>query len=274
MRNCLRADFVRLFRSRFFRALMIFFFGTGVFVVLDEYSSSLDDNLLSLVIPIMLLGAIFAAFFIGTDYSVGTIRNKLIVGNGRAAVWFSNLIVCCAAAELMTLSIFLPMVVIGAIIGKGYIQTAAELLFKLLIENIALLAVIALVVLVTMLVKSRSSAIVIGTLLSFGMLLCAIFIAGRLDEPEYFQGMVYVDEDGNLQYDTETKKANPGYVRGTARQVLETARDVLPTGQVSQMSAREELDPAHGGLLLLYSAGVIATSILVGVPTFQRGNLK
>lgn len=274
MCNCLRADFVRLFRSRFFWILTVFLFGSGVFSAFDEFSRVIENDLLSIIAAVMLLGAVFAAFFIGTDYSDGTIRNKLIVGNSRAAVWFSNLIVCCAAAELMYLSFVLPMVILGLTVGKVFLQTAGELLFRLLIQNIALLAVIALIVLITMLVKSRSSAIVIGTFLSLGLFITAMFIEGRLSEPEYFQGMMYVDEDGNLQYDTETKEANPNYLRGTARQVLEVAYDVLPTGQMDQMMPYYEFDPAHGRLLLLYSAGVLAATVLIGVPTFQRGDLK
>lgn len=275
MRNCLRADFVRLFRSRFFWILIVFLFGSGALSAFDKHNKMLDNDLLSVVSAVMLLGSIFAAFFIGTDYSDGTIRNKLIVGNSRAAVWFSNLIVCCAAAELMSLSILLPLTIFGSIAGRGYALTAGELLFRLLIQNIALLASIALIVLVTMLVKSRSSAIVIGTFLSLGLFMTAMIIEGRLAEPEYFQGMMYVDEDGNLQYDTETKEPNPTYIKDeTLRKALEIVYDVLPGGQMDQMMPYYEFDPAHGRLLLLYSAGVIAATILIGIPTFQRGDLK
>lgn len=275
MCNCLRADFVRLFRSRFFWILIVFLFGSGALSTFDNSGRALDNDLILIFAAVMLLGPIFAAFFIGTDYSDGTIRNKLIVGNSRAAVYFSNLIVCCAAAELMTLSFSLPMVTLGPITGRGYAQTAEELLFRLLIVNIALFAAIALTVLITMLVKSRSSAIVIGTLLSLGMFICASFIEGRLGEPEYFQGAMYVDEDGNIQYDPYTKEENPYYIgNGTTRKMLEVVYDVLPIGQMMQVSIWEESDSAHGGLLLLYSAGVLAATILIGVPTFQRGNLK
>ncbi len=276
MCNCLRADFVRLFRSLFFWILIIFLFGSGVLSTFDGSNRALDNDLLTAVSAVMILGPIFTAFFIGTDYSDGTIRNKLIVGNSRAAVWFSNLIVCCAAAELMCLSFLLPIVILGPIAGRGYVLTAEELLFRLLIENIALFALIALVVLIAMLVKSRSSAIVIGTLLSLGLFICASVIATRLREPEYYQGMMYVDEDGNIRYDTETKEENPTYIgNGTTRKVLEVVYDVLPSGQMIQVSSMwEEYDSAHGGLLLLYSAGVLAAAILIGVPTFQRGDLK
>lgn len=279
MCNCLRADFVRLFRSRFFWILIVFLFGSGALSASDKHNKMLDNDLLSVIMVVMLLGAVFAAFFIGTDYSDGTIRNKLIVGNRRAAVWFSNLIVCCAAAELMYLSILLPLAVFGSLSGRGIVLAAGELFLRLLIENLALFAMTALTVLIAMLIKSRSSAIVIGTFLAFGLFVCATIVQSRLDEPEYFQGMVTFDEDGNLQYDTETREPNPTYIKDeTLRKALEIVYDVLPTGQANQVSyvsyASAEFDPAHGGLLLLYSAGVLAGTILIGVPTFQRGDLK
>lgn len=175
----------------------------------------------------------------------------------------------------MNLSILLPLAVFGSLSGRGIVLAAGELFLRLLIENLALFAMIALTVLIAMLIKSRSSAIVIGTLLSLGLFICASVIEGRLSEPEYFQGMVYIDEEGNFQYDAETKEKNPTYIgNGTLRKVLEVVYDVLPSGQMIQVSMREESDPAHGGLLLLYSAGVLAAAILIGVPTFQRGDLK
>ena len=183
MCNCLRADFVRLFRSLFFWILIVFHFGSSTLSAFDGSSRVLDGDLLSVISAAFLLGSIFTAFFIGTDYSDGTIRNKLIVGNSRAAVWFSNLIVCCAAAELMNLSVLLPIAVLGPLTGRVFARTTGELLFRLLIQNIALFAAIALVVLITMLVKSRSSAIVIGTLLSLGMFICAMTIEMRLEQP-------------------------------------------------------------------------------------------
>lgn len=273
MRNCLRADFARLFRSRFFWLLAAFLFAAGILDAQDH--SPIDTSLLLFVSGVSLLSSLFAAFFIGTDYSDGTIRNKLIVGKTRAAIYFSNLITVFAAAELMNLCLSLPTVILAPIFGRGFALTAKELLFRLLIENLALLATLALIVLVTMLVKSRSSAIVLGTLLVLGLFVGASVIDSSLREPEYFQGRLFVDDNGNIQYDTETKEANPNYVRGTQRKILETAYDILPGGQFIQMSyLPNELDPAHGGLLLLYSAGILAASILIGVPTFQRGDLK
>lgn len=272
MSNCLRAGFSRLFKSRFFLLILLFFFGEGALCAYTTYGFVLDTELLGNTPFVMFLGGIFAAVFIGTDYADGTIRNKLIVGKSRAAVYFSNLIVCCAAAELMNLIYLLSAAGFGLILKKAYIRTAGEILFRLTIGNIALFAAMALLVLIVMLVKSRSLSIVVTTLLSIGMIFCAIFVEVRLAEPEYFEGAMYVDEHGNVRYDPEAKEINPNYIDGTAREVLETVYDVLPSGQMSVITQSEEIE--NGGQLMLYSAGVFLTANLFGYLVFRKGDLK
>ncbi|MCM1335566.1 MAG: ABC transporter permease [Bacteroides sp.] len=275
MLNCLRADFSRLFKSRFFWILILFHFGEGVLYADSAYNGLLDSKLLGVAPEIMLLGAIFLAYFIGTDHSDGTIRNKLIVGRSRAAVFFSNLVVGIAAVVLTELSFLISLIGTGLILGQSYRRTAGELAFRLLVENVALLAAVAVFVLVALLIKNRSASVVAATLLALGLLLAAMFAEGRLAEPEYYQGMVFIDEEGNLQYDNETKEANPYYLTGTPRRILEVVYDVLPSGAMIQMTSNdEEVDRAHGGLLLLCSGGIFAAAVVIGVAAFQRSDLK
>lgn len=272
MNNCLRAGFSRLWKSRFFFLLLLFFFGEGA---LSAYTTSgyvFDNGLLGNTPTVMFLGGLFTAVFIGTDFSDGTVRNKLVVGKSRAAVYFSNLIVCCAAAELMNLTYLLSALGFGLIFEDAYVRTAGEILFRLMIGNIALLAATALTVLLCMLIRSRSSSIVVTTLFSIGMIFFAQFVGGRLAEPEYFEGRVYVDEDGNLRYDTETKEANPYYIDGTAREALETVYRASPSGQMSLITSLEEIE--NGGQLMLDSAGVFLAANLFGYLGFRKGDLK
>lgn len=272
MSNCLRAGFTRLFKSRFFLLLLLFSLVDGALCAYTSYGWSLDPQLLGNTPFVMFLGGLFSAVFIGTDYADGTIRNKLIVGKSRAAVYFSNLIVCCATAGLMNLIYLLSVAGFGLILERTYTRTAEELLFRLTIGNIALFAAMALLLLIIMLVKSRSLSIVITTLFSIGMIFFALFTEGRLAEPEYFEGMMYVDENGNVQFDPEAKEINPNYIDGTAREVLETVYHVFPSGQMSVIMESEEIE--NGGRLMLYSAGVFLAANLFGYLAFRKGDLK
>ena len=48
-----------------------------------------------------LVAAILTSMFIGSEYSDGTIRNKLVVGHSRMRIYLANLIVCSVACVLI-----------------------------------------------------------------------------------------------------------------------------------------------------------------------------
>lgn len=61
------------------------------------YEATLDNFFFDYATYILVLGAIFCSLFIGTEYSDGTIRNKLIMGYSRQKIYCANLIVCIIA---------------------------------------------------------------------------------------------------------------------------------------------------------------------------------
>ena len=117
MRKLLSADLYRLKKDRTFWFCMLAMSGIGVFEAVMQYIDKvrygseehfLDDTLFVYMILIAICSAIFGSLFCGTDYSDGTIRNKLIVGHTRSAVYCSNWIVHVAALLLMTLAYLIP----------------------------------------------------------------------------------------------------------------------------------------------------------------------
>ena len=51
-----------------------------------------------------LVAAVFISLFVGSEYSDGTIRNKLVVGHSRMRIYLANLIVCSIACVLISLA--------------------------------------------------------------------------------------------------------------------------------------------------------------------------
>ncbi len=99
MRKLLSANFSRLFKTK------AFWLGMGAmvlafFIIHRPHSSPLyfEKTFFQYTLLIGFFVAIFTALFIGTDYHDGTIRNKIILGHPRQALYISNLIVCFAAA--------------------------------------------------------------------------------------------------------------------------------------------------------------------------------
>lgn len=64
----------------------------------------------------LLTGILLSAFislFIGTDYSDGTMRSKLVIGHTRYGIYLSGLITCTAAGLLMCLSCLIASLASG-----------------------------------------------------------------------------------------------------------------------------------------------------------------
>lgn len=76
--------------------------------------------------------SVFCSLFIGTEYSDGTIRNKIIVGHTRTAVYLSNLVVCMTAGVFICLSCVAASLLVGIPL-LGYFQSDIRILLLLLL---------------------------------------------------------------------------------------------------------------------------------------------
>lgn len=97
MAKLLRANFFRLRRSWPLLLCMSGAFALSSVSMLGIARSSseayaLDDAILQLFPFLPILHAAFISLFLGVEYQDGTLRNKLIAGHSRAAVYFSSLI--------------------------------------------------------------------------------------------------------------------------------------------------------------------------------------
>ncbi len=95
MIKLLNAGFNRLRKSILFWILIITIIVISCFVVLQEYNDVVKHGevisteqvifIFSPYIGIMI--AVFVSFFIGVEYSDGTIRNKVVVGHKRTNIY-------------------------------------------------------------------------------------------------------------------------------------------------------------------------------------------
>ena len=104
MSRLINAGFARLFKNKVFYVIVIFsaVFGIlqgtpGALDKMDGATFYIDSQFISFAIVSGVISACFTGLFLGTEYSDGTVRNKLIVGHGRLNIYISNLAVCCAA---------------------------------------------------------------------------------------------------------------------------------------------------------------------------------
>ena len=123
MIKLLHAEFSRLIKNRiFWLGLLVMtgipLYGVGVryydAVIAKEPVWETADGLWfvgGLYIAVVL--SVFVSLFVGTEFSDGTIRNKLIVGHTRSAIYFSNLLLCT------TVSLLYHIVHIAVLFGSG-----------------------------------------------------------------------------------------------------------------------------------------------------------
>lgn len=273
MRKLLGANFARLKKSKVFWLCMGFMFFFGLYRVWNQYrdkaefSVSLNESLFNHAIMIGILCAVFVSLFVGTEYSDGTIRNKLVIGHSRTSVYLSNLITSIAAALLMVAAYTLPILALGIPL-IGSLTAPAPLIAATALGCILMTATFcSLCMLLGMNCQTKATVAVITILASFVLLMAASLIAARLDAPEYYSNYVITEEGPSV---TE-EMPNPDYLRGTKRLVYETILDILPTGQGIQYAS---MQGAHLWQMPLYSAGIILISTGAGIAIFRKKDIK
>ena len=277
MRKLLGANFARLKKSKVFWICMGFMFLFGVYRILNQYQdivefgadgyTSMNVSLFNHAVPIGILCAVFVSLFIGTEYSDGTIRNKLVIGHSRTSVYLSNLITGIAAALLMVIAYTIPVCALGFPL-VGSLTAPAPLIAATALGCVLMTAAFcSLYTLLSMDCQNKAIVAVITILASFVLLMAASLIAARLDAPEYYSNYVMTEEGPSV---TE-EMPNPDYLRGTKRLVYETILDILPTGQGIQYASMQAADLWQ---MPLYSAGIILLSTGTGIAIFRKKDIK
>ncbi len=279
MNRLLAANFSRLFRSKAFWVCCIYAFCYGIFMQVMNYITTtasgevpLIDNLFfSFSIFTGILLSAFISLFLGTEYSDGTIRNKLVIGHTRTSIYLSNLIVCTAAGMIMCVINLAVSFAVGLPL-MGSFDASPRLVFSTCIGIIIAAAAFASVcTLISMLCQNRAVAAVINILLIFTLLFISIYIRAWLETPEMIATQ-YISVDENGVSSTTTKEVpNPMYLRGAARETCEFINDFLPTGQTVQFT---NMEAENVPLLCAYSVVITAAATGAGTGFFKKKDIK
>ncbi len=275
MNKLIAANFMRLKKSKVFWACIGFMSGFAVMMQIFNYRDMLEGTELTLESDLFVFAtfigiaaAVFASLFIGTEYSDGTIRNKVIIGHNRRDIYLSNFITAAAVSMTMCIAYMAVYSLIGVgLIGK-FTSDLKMILVQLLCVLVLSAACAAIFTLLAMLNHNKAASSVICVLLAFGILFAGSYIHNRLEEPETYEGY-YMDESGQLQLGEPEK--NPRYLSGTKRQVFLFADDFLPGGQQLQIGSGGAAEPWKlMGYSVIITAGVTAAGVLL----FRRKDLK
>ena len=278
MRNLLCSSFLRLWKSWVFWTGMLFMAGVSLLSIstiyremqeIGDYFPHADNYLFSLALFLPILAAVFFGLFVGTEYSEGTIRNKIAAGHPRWAIYLSNLAVCGAAVSLMHLTAMAAVAAVGFPLIGNLEQTPQALLFLTALSLVTVLALCGIFLLLTMLIPRKALAAVVALLLAFSMLMVSMSVENSLSQPEFYPGYTIAEDGAHIP--TGEQLPNPRYVSGTKRTVYLFLNDFLPSGQMLQIGKQELSSPVR---LPLYSLAILAGTTVCGVAVFRRMDLK
>lgn len=274
MARLLQANFARLWKTKTFRVCVVLAVGLSAASLLSSYSvkpiciENMGSQLMANGSGVILLSAILTALYLGTDYSNGTIRNKLIVGRTRVEIYFANLITTALSGVMLLAAAWVSTGAVGMCLGGKLGMPAGELALDAAVCICAMTALCAIFTVIGMLISSKSAIVTITLVSTFALMITGVLILSRLAQPEFTAGMS-VDMNGNIAVGDQ--EPNPLYVGGIQRDILIAVNDVLPSGQLMQIEMGE---PHNEELMPLYSLGVLAVSTAVGALVFRKKDLK
>ena len=246
-------------------------------IVVSSYISSVKYDMESYIDGVffsyvLFIGTVIAAFmslFLGTEYSDGTIRNKLIVGHSRSAIYISNYIICFVAAIVISAVYMVTCVIIGLPLKIFFMTPMEEILITILTALVLCFSFTGLFTLIAMLCQNKAAVAVICVVGAFVLLFGATFIQSSLSQPEMVNDYYY--DEAQDEWIEGDLIPNQSYVGGVKRQIYEFLQDFLPGGQSIQISQAQLEDP---WLLQGYSAIIAIASSAIGLVLFRRKDLK
>ncbi len=228
----------------------------------------LEDSFFTMYQSLCIILAAAISLITGTEYTDGTIRNKLIVGHSRADIYFSilltNLGACLAAIAVHGICSF----GVGFFLFGAFTLPAGQVAVAILCAALANLVFTALFAAVALNCSNRSVTAVVSLLLTLFILFAASYVGNRLSEPEMTYDSLVITENG-FQYGDLIQ--NPNYVSGFTRSVFAFLYDLLPAGQLIQIYS---LELAHWPQWIVMSVLLFAAITAIGFSLFRKKDIR
>ena len=280
MRNLLSANFLRLRKSVLFWGTMILMAAMGAGFALQRvweqvtyaefnHISYIDEVFFHYALIISIVMAVFIPLFFGSEYSDGTIRNKLAVGHSRASVYLAHTITAATVSIMFCAAYIAAVLIVGIpFINGGIERPMPDFLLFLLGSLVMAAAYSALFTLVTISQNRKAVSAVICLLGTLAFMVVFFYLRARLSEPEVYTQFAPDENGGYVQYE----EINPRYPRGAKRAAYEFMFDVSPMGQsIHYYSDYILVRPVR---MIVCALLVTAVCTAVGAALFRKKDLK
>jgi ABC-type transport system involved in multi-copper enzyme maturation permease subunit len=240
-----------------------------IYMVKDNDTVYLQSVFFLITFMISIIIPIFTSMFIGTEYANGTIRNKIIIGHKRTDIYFSNILISIIVGFIETIIYMILVLLIGIPLFGGFAISTA-FVYTLFDSFLLIIVFSSIFTLVSMLCSDNAISSVGSIILIFILLAISFCVLSKLSANKYITQYSLVNNEL-----VPEEVLNPSYITGTKRKVYQLVADVLPTGQVLQLSLlSSQFETINYKIFPLYSIIEIIIINTTGIYLFKRKDLK
>ena len=298
MRNLLQANLFRLFRSWVFWGAMLVMVGGALAVCIGAYHDMvlynepgymepLDKTLFRAEQALGITAAIVVSLFVGTEYSGGAIRNKLVVGKSRITVYLAGYLACAGVVLLLFLVSSLAALALGSVLFSAPSAASGTIMTAFFVGAMICLLYGAVFYFIAVICGSRVWAAIFSILLAVALLMAASELSQALEQGPYTMQLVpeefstskeaySIDGVAEDMFDGLVMETvpNPNYLSGEKREIVQLFYDINPAGQTTQLARLSEQDILYPLRIILLDAGLSAVFALGGIWIFRRKDIK
>lgn len=278
MRKLIIANFHRFSKDRFswcvvgsvvILSLASVFNSAGSFEAMAArgYAVSLEDCYFNQAPLIGAFLALLISMFLGTEFSEGTIRNKLCIGHKRNEIFLSNFISCAFASIVLTAVWLLSCTLLFGLIGPLEVEVSEFVGYIFVAMGFAV-SFAALYTVIGSLSSNKAMTIIYTFAIFIILAMAASALDDRLCEPEMNQIMTYNNYGAVVMQESAP---NPLYLSGMIRTVCEVALELLPNGQALLLSNVAIEQPVRS---IALSVVFTTVTLLVGGMLFKKKDIK
>lgn len=272
MYKLLNAGFWRLKKNKIFWSLVIITISIAVFIlsnnIINNFSGEkegIDRLIISFINFIGFFIAMFTSLFVGTEYSDGSLRNKVIVGHSRINIYLSNLIISIVAGIFIEF-VFMVVITIIGVPTLGGLQMTSFRFLNIIVNIIFIIVAYASIFnAISLLCSDITVSTVICMVLFLGMFICSMALSAIADTPEFI-------EDYDISGQTQSETPNPNYKGKLKTKIAKILCLIIPSGQAYQLTSL--IENINLNELLIYSMSVIFITNAFGVYCFNKKDFK
>lgn len=277
MRKLLSANGRYLIKNRLFWIEILFCIVFSGWIMFANYSPEIQASAepIHLESPFFIMYQILSIVFasaisliVGTEYSDGTLRNKLIIGHTRTEIYFSILVSMLVTSLLAIVAHGIVSYGIGYFLFGAFQISAGELACAILCAIFANFVFTTLFVAIALNCSNKSISVVVSILSSIVIIVVSNIDRSKLLEPETTYDGIVITANG-VEFGNIIQ--NPNYVTGMARKLYEGLYNILPTGQLMQI---QSLEFSHWPYWLLASIVLCVVLTFVGYLLFRKKDIN